>query len=499
MQDLLEMRGMGKQFPGVMALEGVDFSVRQGEVHALLGENGAGKSTLIKILSGLYTPDCGDIIFKGERINGSSPQKVMAYGIGFIHQERLQIPYFTVGQMLFLGHEPMKNGIIDWKVLYKDAYSALEKHLGVRIDPKAAMQHLTVSEKQLIDITKVLMAEPSLIVFDEPTGPLSEEEVERLFGVIRKLKAKGVTVVYVSHRLDEIFKICDRATVLKDGKKVGTVDVSSMTPDSIVTMMVGRKLEEQFPKKHVVPGEMALEVENLSRGHMVKGVSFNVRHGEILGIYGLVGAGRTEAMRAIFGADRKDSGTIKVDGKKAEIRSPRDAVKLGISLVPEDRRGQGVIVELPVKDNISLASLKGLSYFGIMKSRIESGKVDEYVKSLSIKTPTVHQLVKYLSGGNQQKVVLAKWLCSKSNIFIFDQPTIGVDVGAKAEIYKLMGLLAEQGAAIVLVSSEIPEVLGLSDRIMVMYRGRVSKELGRTEATAEKLLLYAMGGGNFGQ
>lgn len=496
MQDLLVMKGIGKQFPGVVALVGVDFTVKQGEIHALLGENGAGKSTLIKILSGLYSPDCGSVVFNGEDITGSAPQKVINHGIGFIHQERLQIPYFTVGQMLYLGHEPTNKGVIDWKKMYSDSSTALEKHLGVHINPRAAMQHLTVSEKQLIDITKILMTSPSLIVFDEPTGPLSEEEVERLFGVIRKLKSKGVTVVYVSHRLDEIFKLCDRATVLKDGKNVGTVEVSESSPDSIVTMMVGRRLEEQFPKKDVHIGDIALEVRNLKRGHMVQDVSFEVRHGEILGMYGLVGAGRTEAIRAVFGADKKDSGTIKVRGKEVNIRSPKDAVKLGISLVPEDRRGQGVIVELPVRENISLASLETLSYLGFMKEKMESGKVNEYVKGLAIKTPTVNQLVKYLSGGNQQKVVLAKWLCSKSDIFIFDQPTIGVDVGAKAEIYKLMGTLAGQGAAIILVSSEIPEVLGLSDRVLVMYRGKVSAELSRSDVTAEKLLLYAMGGGS---
>lgn len=493
---LLEMTDIRKQFPGVIALDGVDFQVEAGEVHALLGENGAGKSTLIKILAGLYTPDGGEVTFRGERMNGMTPQKVLAHGIGFIHQERVQIPYFTVGQMLFLGHEPRKkSGLIDWGSLYRQADAALENTLGAHIDSRSAMEHLSVSEKQLVDITKILMTEPSLIVFDEPTGPLSEEEVERLFKVIRSLKARGVTVVYVSHRLDEIFKICDRATVLKDGKRVGTVDVKHSSPDQIVTMMVGRKLEEQFPKVHSKIGDPVLEVANLKRGNAVRDVGFTVRAGEIVGIYGLVGAGRTETVRLVFGADARDSGTIKVDGKEVNIKSPGDAVRAGIALVPEDRRGQGVLVDMSVKENTTLASLDSVSTRGFLRLGAEHSSVADFIKRLSIKTPTANQLVKYLSGGNQQKVVLAKWMASRARVFVFDQPTIGVDVGAKAEIYRLMGNLAAEGAAVILVSSEIPEVRGLSDRLLVMYRGKIGAELSRSEATPEKLLFYAMGGG----
>lgn len=493
---LLDMADIRKQFPGVVALDGVDLQVEAGEVHALLGENGAGKSTLIKILAGLYTPDCGEITFRGERLNGASPQKILSHGIGFIHQERMQIPYFTVGQMLFLGHEPhKKSGLIDWRRLYDEADRALADTLGAHIDARTPMQHLTVSEKQLVDITKILMTNPSLIVFDEPTGPLSEEEVERLFTVIRNLKSRDITVIYVSHRLDEIFRICDRATVLKDGKRVGTVDVKSSSPDQIVTMMVGRKLEEQFPKTSVAMGPVVIEAENLSRGNAVRGVSFSVRSGEILGIYGLVGAGRTETMRLVFGADHMDSGAIKVDGKAVVIKSPADAVHAGIALVPEDRRGQGILVDMSVKENATLASLNRVSAGGFLRQGAERAVVGDFVNRLSIKTPSPNQLVKYLSGGNQQKVVLAKWMANRARVFVFDQPTIGVDVGAKAEIYKLMGSLAAEGAAVILVSSEIPEITGLSDRVLVMYRGRVSAELSREEAVAEKLLFYAMGGG----
>jgi ribose transport system ATP-binding protein len=490
------MTDIRKEFPGVVALDGVDFQVEAGEVHALLGENGAGKSTLIKILAGLYTPDSGEIIFHGERLTGMTPQKVLARGIGFIHQERVHIPYFTVGQMLFLGHEPRKsNGLIDWQRLYEEADAALASTLGAHIDSRLPMQHLSVSEMQLVDITKILMTEPSLIVFDEPTASLSEEEVERLFAVIRNLKERGVTVIYVSHRLDEIFKICDRATVLKDGKRVGTVDVKKSSPDQIVTMMVGRKLEEQFPKVETKIGKPVLEVTNLTRGNAVRDVSFTVREGEILGVYGLVGAGRTETMRLVFGADPKDAGTIRVDGREVDIKSPGDAVRAGVALVPEDRRGQGVLVDMSVRENTTLASLKSFSSRGFLKLGFEGSAVAGFIKRLAIRTPSSSQLVRYLSGGNQQKVVLAKWMASKARVFIFDQPTIGVDVGAKAEIYRLMGDLAAEGAAVVLVSSEIPEIRGLSDRVLVMYKGRISAELSRDEATAEKLLFYAMGGG----
>lgn len=496
MSQLLEMNGICKRFPGVVALDHVNFSVQKGEVHALLGENGAGKSTLIKVLAGLYTPDAGDVTFKGERLNGLPPQRILEHGIGFIHQERVYIPYFTVGQMLFLGNEPKsRSGLIDWNRMYAQAHTALNGLLGLDMDPRTPMQELTVSERQLVDITKILMTDPALIVLDEPTAPLSEEEVERLFEVIRQLKRRGVTFIYVSHRLDEIFKICDRATVLKDGKHVRTVRVADTTADEIVSMMVGRKLEDQFPKSIASIGDVVLEASGLRRGNYVRDVSFNVRSGEIVGIYGLVGAGRTETVRLVFGADRKDAGEIRMDGRAVGINSPRDAVRNGIALVPEDRRGQGVTIGMSVKENISLASLANFARGGFIGFDKEEKSAVSFVRSLSIKTPTIDQLVKYLSGGNQQKVVLAKWMCSKARVFIFDQPTIGVDVGSKAEIYKLIGDLASEGAAIILVSSELPEVLGLCDRILVMYKGEISAELTREEAAPDKLLFYAMGGG----
>lgn len=496
MPRLLEMSGICKQFPGVVALDDVDFVVQSGEVHALLGENGAGKSTLIKVLAGLYTPDAGEVTFRGERLNGLPPQGILERGMGFIHQERVYIPYFTVGQMLFLGNEPKsRSGLIDWNELYAQSHTALSSLLGLDIDPRRPMQSLTVSEKQLVDITKILMTDPALIVLDEPTGPLSEEEADRLFAIIRQLKQQGVTFIYVSHRLDEIFKICDTATVLKDGKHVKTTRVAEITADEIVNMMVGRRLEDQFPKSAVPIGDVVFEASRLKSGNHVRDVSFNVRSGEILGIYGLVGAGRTETVRLVFGADHKEAGEIRIDGRAAQINSPRDAVSAGIALVPEDRRGQGVTVGMSVKENISLASLAKFARGGLLRLKEEEKSAAGFVESLSIKTPTIDQLVKYLSGGNQQKVVLAKWMCSKARVFIFDQPTIGVDVGAKAEIYRLIGDLASKGAAIVLVSSELPEVLGLCDRILVMYKGRITAELSRDEATPDRLLFYAMGGG----
>lgn len=497
MDAILIMRGISKEFPGVKALDHVDLSVTRGEVHALLGENGAGKSTLIKILAGLYTRDAGEIMLDGQPIGNLTPEQVQAMGIGFIHQERTYIPYFTVGQTLFLGREPRRRcGLIDWTRLYREAAQALQETLGLEIDPKALMNSLTVSERQLVDIAKALLAKPRLIVFDEPTGPLSESEIERLFGVIRRLKASGVTSIYISHRLDEVFRICDRATVLKDGQNVGTVEVKQINPDTIVSLMVGKELKEQFPKVPTAPREVIFRARNLSRGLAVKDVSFDLRAGEILGIYGLVGAGRTELVRLLFGADRKDSGTIEVNGRAVNIKSPRSAIDHGIALVPEDRRGQGLVVEMAVRDNITLPSLlRGFSRLALVQQAKERKAVDNYVRQLGVKTPSIGQFVKYLSGGNQQKVVLAKWLCSNVRILIFDQPTIGIDVGAKTEIYRLMGELAAKGAGIILVSSEIPEVMGLADRILVMYRGRIEAELSRAEATPDKLLFYAMGGG----
>ncbi|MGE5482652.1 MAG: sugar ABC transporter ATP-binding protein [Bacteroidota bacterium] len=497
MDVILEMKGISKEFPGVRALDRVNLSVARGEVHALLGENGAGKSTLIKILAGLHHRDAGEITFDGRPLGSLTAEEVQDLGIGFIHQERTFIPYFTVGQMLFLGREPRSwNGLIDWGRLYRDAETALQETLGLELDPKALMNTLTVSERQLVDIAKVLLTKPRLIVFDEPTGPLSEGEIERLFGVIRRLKASGVTAIYISHRLDEVFQICDRATVLKDGQNVGTVLVSETNPDAIVGMMVGKELGEKFPKIPSTPGRVIFRARNLARGRAVKDVSFDLRAGEILGIYGLVGAGRTELVRLIFGADRRDAGTLEVDGKQVNVKSPRHAIDHGIALVPEDRRGQGLVVEMAVRDNVTLPSLlSGFSRFGMVRRAQERQTVDEYIRQLAVKTPSRAQFVKYLSGGNQQKVVLAKWLCSNARVFIFDQPTVGIDVGAKTEIYRLMGELAAKGAAVILVSSEIPEILGLADRILVMYRGRVETELDRAEATPEKLLFYAMGGG----
>lgn len=496
METVLEMRGICKAFPGVQALDQVDFSVAPGEVHALLGENGAGKSTLIKILAGLYAPDSGEIFFRGERLTRLKPDQIQARGIGFIHQERTYIPYFTVGETLSLGREPRRRaGLINWKRLYREAEEVLSSTVGLTLDPRTRMSQLTVSERQLVDIARVLLTRPSLIVFDEPTGPLSEGEIQRLFTVIRNLQKQGVTVIYISHRLDEIFQLCDRATVLKDGRKVATLSVTETTPESIVRLMVGRELKEQFPKLSLAPGEPILEVTGLSGGRMVRDINLTLRSGEILALYGLVGAGRTELVRLLFGIDRKSAGTIKIKGRAVQINSPREAIDCGLALLPEDRRGQGLVVEMAVRENITLPNLRLFSRLGLVSRRREQKAVAEFIQRLQIRTPSSNQFVKYLSGGNQQKVVLSKWLCSRAQVLIFDQPTVGIDVGAKAEIYRLIGELAAEGAGVILVSSELPEVLGLADRILVMYRGRIEAELTRAEATPEKLLFYAMGGG----
>ncbi|NPV53930.1 MAG: sugar ABC transporter ATP-binding protein [Firmicutes bacterium] len=493
------MKDITKRFPGVLALNKVRFQLRRGEVHVLLGENGAGKSTLIKILTGAYKPDEGTILLRGEEIRIDNPAHAQALGISAVYQEFNLIPHLDAGKNIFLGREPLKEDvvkIIDKRAIYERSSNLLES-LGAKIDPRIPVKRLGVASQQMVEIAKALAANAEILVLDEPTAVLTEEETERLFSVVRNLTARGVAVIYISHRLEEVAQIGDRATVFRDGEYVATVDLkgADIDIDYLIQLMVGRRLDEKFPKARVEPGCEVLRVTNLSRKGVLHDISFSLRSGEILGLAGLVGAGRTELARAIFGADPIDGGEIYVEGRLVRIRSPRDAIALQIGLAPEDRKTEGLVQLLPVDRNIILASAGRVSHRGILNLRRQSEVSWDLVRSLRIVTPNLKQKVMYLSGGNQQKVVLAKWLASQSRIIIFDEPTRGIDVGAKVEVYQLMNELVRRGVGIIMISSELPEILAMSDRILVLHEGRITAELTREEATQEKILRYAAGGG----
>ncbi|HZO88217.1 MAG TPA: sugar ABC transporter ATP-binding protein [Chthonomonadaceae bacterium] len=492
---VLEMRHISKQYPGVRALDDVSLTVYAGEVHALLGENGAGKSTLMKILAGAQPKDSGEILISGRPVHIDSPQKAMDLGVSIIYQEFNLVPYLSAGENIFLGREPhaVLPGFVDFKRLYREAQQVLDR-LGVRLDARTPVNQLSVAQQQMVEIAKATSKEAKIIVMDEPSATLTEHELQSLFSLIRQLKAEGVSIVYISHRLEEVFEICDRATILRDGHWIATEDVANLTRERIIQLMVGRELKEAIPKVAAEPGPPALAVKHLNRKGVLHDISFAVRQGEILGIAGLVGAGRTELARAIFGADPIDGGTIELFGRPVKIRSPQDAIRHGIGLVTEDRKQQGLVLGMAVRENNTLANLDALSTLGFIRSREERQVAEKYRASLAIKTPSIEQTVQNLSGGNQQKVVLAKWLFTGSKVLIFDEPTRGIDVGAKSEIYKLMNELAAQGVAIIMISSELPEVLGMSDRILVMHEGSIAGELSRAEATQEKIMHLATGG-----
>ncbi len=491
----LEMRNIVKTYPGVKALEGVSLQVAPGEIHALLGENGAGKSTLMKILAGAQPKDSGDILIDGQTVLIDSPQKAMDLGVSIIYQEFNLVPYLNVAENIYLGREPRAAipGFVDFNTMYKDAQQIIDK-LGVKIDVKTPVNRLSVAQQQMVEIGKATSRKSKIIVMDEPSATLTDHELVALFALMRQLKSEGVAIVYISHRMEEIFEVCDRVTIMRDGKWIATENIGSLTREGIIKLMVGRELTQMIPKVAADIGDVALEVKNISRKGALKNVSISVKKGEVLGIAGLVGAGRTELARVIFGADPFDSGEILLFGKPVKIKSPQDAIKLGIGLVTEDRKQQGLVLGMAVRENISLANLDALSKFNFIMSAKEKEVSNKFVGELRVKTPTIEQTVQNLSGGNQQKVVLAKWLFTDSKVLIFDEPTRGIDVGAKTEIYQLMNELAKTGAAIIMISSELPEVLGMSDRIMVMHEGRITGELSRAEATQEKIMHLATGG-----
>lgn len=489
---ILTMTDIDKSFPGVHALDHVSFSLKAGEVHALMGENGAGKSTLMKVLTGIYTKDSGTIEYEGKEVTFANPREACDAGVIIVHQELNMLGHLTVAQNIFIGREMMKGKLIDDRKMNEEA-TKLFKQLNIDIDPTLRMSTLTVGKQQMCEIAKAISHEAKVIVFDEPTAALTESEIEELFKIIRDLKSQNMGIIYISHRMDEIKVITDRVTVMRDGGYVGTIDTATSTKDDIINMMVGRVIYEDPKSCSNVPADApeVLRVEHLRAGRMVKDVSFSLRKGEILGFSGLMGAGRTEMARALFGADKKDGGEIYVNGTKVEINSPEDAVKLGIGYLSEDRKRFGLVVGKTVAENSTMATL-GEYMSGVFINKAKEVAVsEEYVEKLKTKTPSVDQLVVNLSGGNQQKVVIAKWLIRNCDILIFDEPTRGIDVGAKSEIYHLMNVLAQEGKSIIMISSEMTEILRMSDRIVVMCEGRKTGEIDICEATQENIMQAA--------
>jgi len=509
---LLRMEGVSKAFPGVQALYNVDLDVRVGEILGLVGENGAGKSTLMKILSGVYTMDSGRIYLRGQPITVRNPHHAQQLGISIIYQEFNLMPNLSVMENVFVGREPGDAVFVNRRQLQEQTQRLLDR-LGVRLSPKAIVRDLSVAEQQMVEIAKALSWEVQVIIMDEPTSALSEDEVRILFSIMRELQRQRISIIFISHRLSEVCAMCDRTTVLRDGRNVGTLTAAETSEDRLVSLMVGRSRSEFFHKQRTeataarqaqgtlqaeAKEDIALEVRGLTRrgskldpsAIVLNNISFTLKRGEILGLAGLVGAGRTELARVIFGADERDAGEIFINGKRVDIRSPLDAIRNGIGFVPEDRKEQGLILNQALRENIALPSLDSLTRFGFVKRAEERRRVQQYVEQLQIRTPSLDQTVRNLSGGNQQKAVISKWLMLRPSILIMDEPTRGIDVGAKAEIYALMDQLAHSGISIIMISSELPEILAMSDRIVCMAEGEIAAILDASQATPELVMYY---------
>ena len=489
---ILTMKGIDKSFPGVHALDHVDLEIRKGEVLALMGENGAGKSTLMKVLTGIYKKDSGTITYEGKEVEFANTREAQDAGVVIVHQELNMLGHLTVAQNLFIGREFMNGVKIDDKKMNEEAKKLFEK-LNVDIDPTETMSNLTVGKQQMCEIAKAVSFDAKVIIFDEPSAALTETEIEAMFEIIRDLKKRDIAMVYISHRMDEIKVITDRVTVMRDGTYVGTIITKDSTKEDIINMMVGRVIYEDPKTQSMVAPDapVVLEVKNLNAGKMVQDVSFKLHKGEILGFSGLMGAGRTETARALFGADPVDSGEIYINGEKVTINSPRDAVRAGIGYLSEDRKRYGCVVQKTVAENTTMATMKNFMNGLLINKKKEAEVAQQYVEALATKTPSVEQLVVNLSGGNQQKVVIAKWLTRDCDILIFDEPTRGIDVGAKNEIYKLMNKLASEGKSIIMISSEMTEILRMSDRIVVMCEGKKTGEIDIAEATQENIMNLA--------
>lgn len=493
-QPLVEMRNISKAFSGNRVLENVDFEVLPGEIHALMGENGAGKSTLIKILTGIYERDAGTVHVKGKEVHFSNPKEAEKAGIAVIHQELNIIPQLTVSENMFLGKELTNGfGVLKTKEM-KEKTTEYMNRLGISIDPDVEAGKLSVGQQQMIEIARAVAANTEVLIMDEPTAALTDREIETLFKVINSLKSQGVGIVYISHRMEEIFEICDRISILRDGQFIGTKKIKETNFDEVVQMMVGRELGERYPDRSVNPSDERLKVEGLTSKGVFENISFSLRKGEILGVAGLMGAGRTEIMEALFGYRPKQQGKVFIDGEEVQIHNPYDAIKAGIGFVTEDRKDEGLVLGLSVRENLSLPNLKIISTNGLISAKKEHEFVQDMINKFRVKTSSQEQEVKSLSGGNQQKIVIGKWLGIRPKILILDEPTRGVDVGAKKEIYQIMNELTEQGVAIIMVSSELPEILGMSDRIMVIHEGKITAIFDRRDATQEKIMQAATGG-----
>lgn len=493
-EPILQIRGIVKTFPGVKALQGVNLDIYPGECHALLGENGAGKSTLIKILAGIHRQDAGDIILDGKKIKIPDVHSSKKLGISVIHQELILVPYMTITENIFLGQELKQNILfIDKKVMKKEAQEVLDKfNLNLSADQHVAS--LSIAQQQMVEIAKALSVDARIIIMDEPTAALTNRETDQLFLLVEKMKMKNIAIIFISHRMDELYKLSEKITVIRDGQYIGTCITKETNRKDLIAMMVGRSLEDFYQKKTHKKGNVILQVNKLNRSGVLKDISFSLKKGEILGLSGIVGAGRTELARALFGIDTIDSGEILIDGKLVFINKPGDAMNLDIGFVPEDRKRQGLFLQETLGFNISIQSLKGCFRLIQFSKKIENRIIQNGIKSLSIKSYSKKQKISELSGGNQQKAVIAKWLARHPDILILDEPTRGIDIGAKTEIYKIISSLAASGVAIIMISSELPEILNMSDRILVMYKGQITGELAGSEATQEKIMHYATGG-----
>lgn len=483
---ILTLKNITKEFPGVKALDDVTINIERGTIHGLVGENGAGKSTLIKVLAGIYRPNKGEIILDGKPCRFNSPIEARRAGISVVHQEIKLAEPLSVAENMFLGNVQLKNGLVDWKGMRRRAREIVED-LGMDIDINAQVSSLTVAKKQIVEIMHAINNNSRILIMDEPSAVLTDRELEVMFRIVKQLRDKGITIIYISHRLDEIFGLCSNVSVLRDGRHIDTIPVASVDRQGLINMMVGREMGQEYPKEVGNVGGTILEVKNLSRG-ILQDISFEVKSGEVFGISGLVGAGRTELARAILGIDKPESGEVYVRGKKVHYRTFADAIRDGLGLIPEDRKLQGLVQIMSVKRNTTLVNMKRVLHAGVISSSLEEKLSKEYADKLHVVTPSMETEVQYLSGGNQQKVVIAKWLFQNSEILFLDEPTRGIDVGAKAEIYRLINRMAKEGKTIIMISSEMPELLGMCDRIMVMHEGHKMGELNAAEATQAKIM-----------
>lgn len=489
---LLSIKNITKLFPGVTALDDVSFDIYRGDLHAFVGENGAGKSTLIKVLSSVYKQTSGSFTLRGKEVDITTPLEAQLLGISVVHQELKLVDQLSIMENIYLGRPPMtKFGFVDWKVMRGQAQELLDR-LNVKLDPETLVSRLSVAQKQIVEICKALSYNAEIIIMDEPSASLTEKELDLLFDILAKLKESGVTILYISHRMEEIFRLSDRVTVFRDGKHINTLPTSEVTMQSLIQMMVGRELGKEYPEPSGRYGEMAIEVKNFNRSTVLHDINFSVREGEILGIAGLVGSGRTELARALFGADKGATGEVTINGERKSINSVPEGIAAGLALVPEERKTGGLVLGMSVEHNISMANMDSVSKHNLLNPGLEYELAWDYINKLRIVTPDESRQTMNLSGGNQQKVVLAKWLNTNSPVLIIDEPTRGIDVGAKAEIYRILRQLADDGKAILMISSEMPELIGLCDRIIVMHDGRITGELKREEFSQEQIMELAI-------